>query len=122
MVLHKRIPFLSARELQAIFDSARRTGDGCLIYRGPSPQAPHSVLIRGQLYVVTRVVWAETYGWSGAALERLARLEVIHVAECPHAGRTHRAPCDICIEPTHLTLGTITERISNQLKRKEAYE
>jgi hypothetical protein len=106
---YQRTPFLTPAERRAIEDQCERTPDGCLLYR-PDSAHPHGVMIRRRMYQILRVWWAETYGFTNDALEALDRHEVIHIAECPHTGNYGGESKFLCIEPTHLVLGTVIER------------
>lgn len=99
----RKLPILDADELQAIFDRAERTPQGCLLFRGTAPTDMRFVYLRGLPYKVTRIVWAETYGDADLYLH-----DVVHIAECPNTGGRINAAGHhvdpICIEPTHLSL------------------
>lgn len=113
---YKTLPFLTKQERDLIRDSCTRTEDGCLIFQAAEGLACHLIRIRGQLYSVARIVWAETFGITCDAMLRLNTHDVIHIAECPNVG--YGKP--LCVEPTHLALGTITQRVKHANERRTA--
>jgi len=120
VMTYKRLPFLTRAERAAILECCQRTPEGCLIFTPPHGGRPNLFVIRGQSYQVTRLVWSEKHCHSHAAELALHTHEVIHIAECPHTGGRHVGLIPLCIEPTHLRLGTILCRVRESQIRQEA--
>jgi len=64
-------------------------------------------------------MWSEENVTSLDLQSRLGLSEVIHIAKCPHVGGEHHSE-PLCVEPTHLMLGTIHERMREGRIRQEA--
>jgi hypothetical protein len=114
-VLFKRTPFITPRELSNILESCERVGE-CLIYRARSNSAPNTVVIRGQRYCINRVIWAETHGFTSAALDALDNHEVVHL--CANTGDMRGGVLQpMCIAPEHLQLDLHFERNKHRCAR-----
>lgn len=118
----KQLPYLSRKEKQVILDCCTRSADGCLLYVAPEGMAYNLTRVRGELYSVTRLLWAEEYAWKPAAADALEVSEVIHIAECPNTG-DHRngQVVPLCVEPSHLILGNRAEAIKQSKQRLIVY-
>lgn len=116
-----KIPYLSRHELSAIFAKTQQE-EGCILYRRDDQPRnnPNVIVLRGRHYTVTRVVWAETYSMNQAAEHELETHEVVHLAECPHAGgqRADGTYNKLCINPAHLKLGDHVEAAVNRFARQ----
>lgn len=114
--MFKPLPYISSDELQSIYERATRTPGGCLILEPVGRRNPNTIVIDGECFTVTRLVWAENEGDAG-----LEDHEVVHVPSCPYTGGDWRRPggmTPLCIEPTHLQLATPQERAQNQILRE----
>lgn len=114
----KRLPFLTRAEWRALQARTMRTPGGCLLFDPENPCKPNLVQIRGTCYCVTRLVWSETFVFDVASEQALETHEVLHIPTCAHPNT--RGVDRICIEPTHLVLGTPSDRKASIYARQKS--
>lgn len=110
-------PEVTSAELTAIFRSARRTASGCLLWPPTHSARPSLLTLDGQTVVVPRLIYAEHLAAQGESLELLETHEVIHTPDCSCPG-DHSEGSQVCIEPSHLMLGTPSQRCTNATARR----
>lgn len=102
-MIFKRVPFIGRAAYRELLEKAIRDDSGCLLY--PCQAVTLSYKGKKRRVPAARLVWAETFGDRG-----LEDHEVTHVSACLHPSNAKDAMAPVCIEPTHLHLGTASDR------------
>jgi hypothetical protein len=115
--MFKKIPLSFGRnEERLIASMVERNADGCLIVQTESPKHnPQVLIISGQRWAIGRVAYALANCDTG----QMDSCEVIHIAECPNTGgeKPDGTYYPLCIEPSHLCLGSEELKAKNRDER-----